>query len=244
METIEKLSLAKIVTLMPAAAMILEKYNLDFCCRGKQTLSEAISDNSEKLLEVTTELNILFNEKNKTEVINYNTLSLADLIVHILTTHHSYVKEYSPLIHGHLKKITEKHSGRHPELIKIEQLFSEIKLDMDQHMMKEEVILFPRIKQIDSQWKDKNIEKEMIQIEAPIHMMEAEHKIAGEILSKIKELSNNYTAPEDACTTYRLAFDELKHFEHDLHQHVHLENYILFPKAVELQKKTRMMFSN
>ncbi len=244
MEKIEKLSLAKIVSLMPAAAKILEKYNLDFCCRGKQTLSESITDNSEKLLEVTKELNILFNEKNKAGDINYTNLGISKLVDHILNTHHRYVKEYSPLIHGHLKKITEKHSGRHPELIKIEQLFSEIKLDMDQHMMKEEVILFPRIKQIDSQWKDKNIEKEMIQIEAPIHMMEAEHEIAGEILNKLKELSNNYTAPEDACTTYRLAFDELKYFEHDLHQHVHLENHILFPKAIDMQKKTRMMFSN
>jgi len=232
---IENLSLAEIITERPQAAVLLEKYDLDFCCRGKLKLSDQIKD-QDKLAEVIKELEEVFSDKKPLEV-RYDQISLTELVDHILQKHHRYVKENLPVILEHLEKVAYKHGDSYPQMKKIAELFTEVKRDFEQHMMKEEVILFPRIKVMERILSEGGSLKEKISIQAPVHVMEAEHETAGKLMDEIKNLSHNYTAPENACMTFRLSLDELKLFEQDLHQHVHLENNILFPKALKMQEE-------
>ena len=243
MEEFEKLTLAKIVSLKPESASLFEKYHLDFCCKGKQTLSEALNNDKLKKDEVTKVLKDIFNEKDVKLGIKFDDLSLSKLIDYIFEIHHRYVKDSSTVILNHLEKVVSKHGQRHPELIKIMDLFTEVKRELEQHMMKEEVILFPRIKEMELMVNNNVKESQLVFIDAPIHVMEIEHEKAANLLNEINGITNDYTVPADACTTFRLAYDELKMFEHDLHKHVHLENNLLFPKALTLQEKLAKMVS-
>lgn len=243
MEELEKLTLAKIVSLKPESASLFEKHHLDFCCKGKQTLTEALSNDKQKKDNVIKALKNIFIEKDAKLGLKFDDLSLSKLIDYILEIHHRYVKDSGALILNHLDKVVSKHGERHPELIKIKDLFSEVKRELEQHMMKEEVILFPGIKEMELMLNDNVREGQLVFIEAPIHVMETEHEMAANLLNEINGLTNDFTVPADACTTFRLAYDELKMFEHDLHKHVHLENNLLFPKALLLQKKLEKIVS-
>ncbi len=234
MEQINELSLAKIVLLKPSAAAIFERHHLDFCCKGKQTLQEALANNQALYAEVHNELEVLFSKNGQNEKNNFETYSLTELAEFIIGKHHKYVKEILPVLYTHTQKIAEKHGDRHPELIQIAEIFSTIKSEFEQHLMKEEEILFPRIKMIEEIHLGKRDKSEMLNIIGPVQMMMAEHENAGKLTHEIMELTNNYNPPADACTTYKIAFMELQEFELDLHQHVHLENNILFPKAMEM----------
>lgn len=140
-----------------------------------------------------------------------------------------------PAILSYLEKVASKHGNGHPEMMRVLELFATVKEEMGQHMQKEEQILFPRIKEVEQQLGEGNeIIINNTYLLSPISMMEQEHDHAGSLLSEIRQLTNDYTPPADACTTYKLSFASLQAFEHDLHQHVHLENNILFPKALRL----------
>jgi regulator of cell morphogenesis and NO signaling len=159
---------------------------------------------------------------------------------YIVVTHHSYVKKEMPLIIGYLAKIAAKHGERHPEMLKVLQLFAAIKEEMEHHMQKEELVLFPRINEAErilAEGKELSINSSYLS--SPISLMEQEHEYAGSMLAEIRKLTHNYTAPHDACTTYKLSFVALEAFEKDLHQHVHLENNILFLKALKLFQPTQ-----
>lgn len=239
---IENLSLAEIVTAKPEAAALLENYNLDFCCGGKQKLSEALKNDADKLKEVTAQLENIFEKVTATET-DFNKMSLTDLSHYIINKHHKYVIENLPVIQQHLEKVATKHGEQYPEMKKVKMLFDEIKRDFEQHMMKEEVILFPRIKQLEEAFNN-GTSLETLQLQSPINVMLYEHDSAHKLTEEIKKLTNNYTAPENACTTFRVALDELKIFESDLHQHVHLENNILFPKALRMQEELSLKMLN
>lgn len=234
MENLKNLPLARIVTIKPEIAVLLERYNLDYCCRGKQTLAEAFAGNQEKLNSITHEINLLFDASPGNTNIDFNKLSLTDLIIYILNTHHRYVIDNFLLIESHLSKAAGKHGERHSSLIKVLQLFRELGQELMEHMKKEEEILFPMITELESSYINKNKSASVRINLAPIQVMEAEHEHAGRMLDEIRKLTWNYSPPFDACTTFRLSFDELKRFEEDLHMHVHLENNILFPKAIEM----------
>lgn len=228
-------TLAQIVNTNHEAASVFEKYHLDFCCNGNRSLEQACAENKLVAGEVIADLQNNTAGNNCSVPINYNNLSLSQLADHIVTTHHRYVKKEVEPILGYLQKIASKHGSRHPELLKVLELFTAVKEEMELHMGKEENVLFPRIKeaeQILAEGKELLINRNYLQ--SPISMMEQEHDHAGAMLAEIRKLTNNYTPPEDACTTYRLSFVVLKAFELDLHTHVHLENNILFPKAMLL----------
>lgn len=220
-------------------AAIFEKYGLDFCCRGNRTIDSACQ---EKGVERAALLQDLVNLKENSEkagphVIQWDLQFLADYIVN---NHHAFCKSEIPLLTQRVNKIAEVHGARHPELLRIRDLFLKAAQELDQHMKKEELILFPYIKQL-----DKAIAEGLPlpiapfgSVQNPIQSMLMEHEEAGRDFEEIRTLSSNYTLPQDACTTYRVTFDELKAFEEDLHKHVHLENYVLFPKAIELEQKS------
>lgn len=230
-------SLAGIVTDNHQSAAVLEKYHLDFCCKGKRTLQDACRENKVNPAEVLLDLEKVMND-NSAVAADPLEMSLSELSGYITSTHHVYVRNELPLIYGYLQKVASKHGERHPELYKIAELFTAVKEEMEMHMLKEEKILFPRIAETERMANEnKKLPVNNTFIGAPVSVMEQEHEHAGSMMDEIRQLSNNYTPPADACTTYRLAYSALQAFEQDLHRHVHLENYILFPKALSLFEK-------
>ena len=226
-------SLAQIVNTNHRAATVFEKYHLDFCCNGKRTLQQACTESELKIEEVVSDLEKT--AQGKSFPLHYDNMSLTQLADYIVLTHHSYVKKEMPAILSYLEKVASKHGDRHPEMIKVLEHFATVKEEMEQHMQKEEQILFPRIKEIEQKLAGgSEIIINNTFLLSPISMMEQEHDHAGSLLAEIRQLTNNYNPPVDACTTYKLSFAALQAFELDLHQHVHLENNILFPKALTL----------
>ena len=236
-------TLAQIVNENHKTAYVFEKYHLDFCCKGKRLLQQACEEVRLPVEQVIAELENIGSVGGAT--VDFDKMRLWQLADYIVLTHHDFVKKEMPLIYGYLQKIAAKHGERHPEMLQVLNAFEELKADMTDHMEKEEVILFPRIKLIE-QYSNENSSAQINRsyIESPIALMEQEHENAGDILAQIRELTNDYTLPADACTTYRLSFAALQAFEIDLHQHIHLENNILFPKTVKLFNTLNEIFLN
>ena len=234
MENLISLSLAQIVNNNHQAASVFERYHLDFCCKGKRSLEQACAEQELSVSRVTEDLENIFT-KDSNSAIDFEKMNLAQLADYIVQTHHAYVKNEMPQIYAYLHKISSKHGERHPELSKIFQTFTAVKEEMEGHMKKEELILFPRIKELQKLENNENasLQLNITYLQSPITVMEQEHDHAGNLLNDIRILSDDYTPPQDACTTYRLSFAALKAFELDLHQHVHLENNLLFPKAIK-----------
>lgn len=237
-EIYQQLTLSQIVIKNYRAAGIFEKYSLDFCCKGAKSFSDACMEKNLNAAEILSEL-------QNTEVISdTNSLRFADwepdfLVDYIINNHHNYIRNAIPVISAHAEKVASKHGDSHPETMEVHKIFSRVSKDLKQHLMKEEEILFPFIKYMVKTDKQKlRAERSYFgTVVNPIKMMEAEHVNAGDDMFQIRKLTNNFNPPEGACTTYTIYYKELKEFEEDLHKHVHLENYILFPKAIGLEKK-------
>ncbi len=239
------LTLAQIVNSNHKAASVFEKYHLDFCCKGRRSLAQACNEQQVILSEVTEQLEEIFSNSGNGSI-DFDKMSLTQLCDYIVQTHHAYVKNEMPQIYAYLDKVSNKHGDRHPELYKVFQTFAAIKEEMEGHMKKEELILFPRIKEVEKLSDSANGQFQMNigYLQSPINVMEHEHDHAGTQLNEIRLLTSNYTPPQDACTTYRLSFAALQAFEIDLHRHVHLENNILFPKAIEEFKRLQISIMN
>lgn len=229
-------SLAELVTDNIRSAIVFEEYGLDFCCKGNRSLSEACKEKNIEVGKVAEQLNQLTEKKNGN--LQADDWTLDFLVDYIMNNHHQYVRKMIPIITLHADKVASVHGENHPETINIADLFHAVRDELEMHLMKEERILFPQIKQM---VLTKNENSEFFPppfgtIQNPIRMMELEHTSAGDAMHRIRELSNNYLHPEDACSTFKALYSELKEFEEDLHKHIHLENNILFPKAIELEK--------
>lgn len=232
-------TLAQIVNENFQTASVFEKYNLDFCCKGKRSLQNACDEKQLPTELIVAEVDDVIKQGIQT-LTDFDKLSLSALADYIVSTHHRYTKEQLPQIFAYLHKVSSKHGQRHNELYKIFERFASLKDEMEMHMHKEELILFPKIRQLESETQQPG---HFANIQAPISVMEDEHEHAGNLMQEIRTYSNNYTPPEDACTTYRLSFAALQAFEKDLHQHVHLENNILFPKVIALQNQGRSILN-
>jgi regulator of cell morphogenesis and NO signaling len=240
METLQTKTIKSIVTSDYRAAAIFEKYSLDFCCKGGVTIEQACSEKKIDAASIYAELGQLATVAQP-DAPRFSNWPLDELIDYIINVHHKYVRESTPVISAHTQKVGTVHGSNHPEVVKIARHFEAVAEELQRHMMKEELMLFPYIKSL---VKAKRNGKAAIPapfgtVQNPIRMMEAEHRAAGDELYEVRSLSNNYNPPEDACTTYRVSFQELQQFEQDLHQHVHLENNILFPKAIALEQELR-----
>ena len=218
-------------------AEVFRKFGLDYCCGGKKSLEEACQKKGLDPKAVQAELdavNLISADKQE----DYDQWDLDALIGHILVRHHQYVVGALPMLYELTEKVARVHGERHPELLAIARYFDAVAQELQMHMQKEEGILFPYI--TDMALADRAELPMPVPafgtIENPIRMMEAEHESAGNAMAEIRRLSHDFTPPEDACTSYRVLFAKLSEFEQDLHQHVHLENNILFPKAVSLEK--------
>jgi regulator of cell morphogenesis and NO signaling len=168
---------------------------------------------------------------------NFAAGSLGELSEHIVTTHHAYMKQEIPRLHQLLNKVVSVHGKAHPELGKIQQTFQGMSSELISHMMKEENILFPYIVALENAITRGRPKPRPVfgTVSNPVHMMELEHESAGAAIKEISALSSNYTPPEEACFSYKTLYSALKEFKNDLHQHVHLENNILFPRAITME---------
>lgn len=217
-------------------AAVFKKYGLDFCCGGKKTVKEACFDKGLDVTRIEHELQQVDKDVSA-RPLPYNDWSLDFLADYIVNTHHSYIKKSLPDIRSCAAKVAQVHGSVHPELLPIHQLVESLSIELLAHLEKEETILFPFIKKLASVASGQALAYSPFGlIENPITVMEAEHETAGTILEEIRSLTNNYTLPEDACASYSLLYRLLNEFENDLHLHVHLENNILFPKAVAIEK--------
>ena len=231
MTNIMEQTLANLVVNNQHAVSVLEKYNLDYCCKGKRTFADACAEKGLSSVEIARELEEVNGSLNLRHM-PFSEMTAEQLISHIVVHHHFYVKQIMPQIHRHLEKVALKHGDRFPWMIQAFQLFAGMMEEMTLHMQKEEMILFPMIKKIEKSFVSNEPDGlTMRSINGPMSAMEREHDHAGEIMFQIRSLTNNYAAPEGACTTFKISLAELKEFEEDLHQHVHLENNILFPMA-------------
>jgi regulator of cell morphogenesis and NO signaling len=220
----------------PAARQVLEDAGLDYCCGGGKSLREACLHADISADEILNRLRD--NAKNVSPGdLNWTVVPLRELTLHIREKHHRYVRESIPRTQVLLDNVIAKHGPVHLELSEIRSVFAEVGKEMIMHMQKEEQILFPYIDALELAANGRgSVEPPFFQtVKNPIHAMMKEHDAAGELVSQIRRLSNEYTAPADACTSFKALYQSLKEFEADLHEHVHLENNILFPRAVEVE---------
>lgn len=216
------------------AAAVFEQFGIDFCCSGRRTLDEACRAAAADPALVVHALTALPPALDTDDdVARWPIPQLIDLIV---STHHAYVRSAMPTILRHLQKLVEVHGVRHPELARITAYFEQIVADLSQHMIKEERVLFPYVRDLaEAGVTCGRTQSPFGTVANPIRMMEREHQEVGDALRIIRELTRGYEAPADGCTTYAIAMAELQQFERDLHRHVHLENNVLFPAAMLLE---------
>ncbi|WP_394907643.1 iron-sulfur cluster repair di-iron protein [uncultured Mesonia sp.] len=238
MENILNKQIGELVAQDYRTAAIFNAHGIDFCCRGNRKVNDVCDLKKINKQQLENQLQQVFTEKTTGEP-DFRAWPLDLLADYIEKTHHRYVSEKSPVLQQFLTKLCKVHGERHPELFTIHEAFNDLAKELASHMKKEELILFPFIrKMINHKITHQPLEKPHFgSVENPINMMEHEHTEAGELLQVIEKNTNGYTPPADACNTYRVTFAMLKEFEEDLHKHIHLENNILFPKAIALEKE-------
>lgn len=220
----------------PAAAQILEKAGVDYCCGGSRSLDDACAAAGVSAEEILERLRANSKQVGPEDA-NWATAPLGELTEHIRQKHHGYVREAIPRVRALLAKVKGKHGANHPEIGTIENHFTQLGQEMIAHMQKEEIILFPYIERLElSRNGAATFERPFFQtVRNPIQMMMKEHDAAGDLTKQIRGASAEYAPPADACASYQRLYGELREFEADLHQHIHLENNILFPRAMELE---------
>ena len=238
MEILKTQIIGELVAQDYRSASVFKKYGIDFCCQGNRTIIDACTAKEIDVEVVVNGLNAIGNVNNSA-AIDFKSWPLDLLADYIEKTHHRYVEDKSPELIAYFEKICEVHGHNHTELYEIKELIQQTVGNLAQHMKKEELVLFPFIRKMETAKRSgQELQKPHFgSIQNPINEMESEHSAEGDRFRDIETLSNNYTPPEDACNTYRVAFAMLKEFQDDLHLHIHLENNILFPKSILLEKQ-------
>jgi len=229
MENYKAINIGEIVTQDFRAAEISKNAGIHFCCGGSQTLEQACKEKNLDSSVLETELAKLENT-TVNALHNFNEWNLDFLCDYIVNTHHKTVLKLLPQLTVYTQKIAQVHGANHQELIAIANLFDKINEELLQHLRNEEEVLFPAIKEL----LKSNSEEAKATVISEITRMKGEHEFAGGAMDKINVLSDNYSVPADGCSTYQVTYKLLEQFEDDLHIHVHLENNILYPKALKL----------
>jgi regulator of cell morphogenesis and NO signaling len=217
------------------SAAIFVRHGIDFCCGGRRSLGDACRAKGVDAGDIIRELDSL----NHSRTFDAAAWPLDSLIDYIVGMHHAYVRRQIPALRTMLEKVTASHGGDHPDVAAVEAVFADLASDLERHMQKEERILFPYVRALvkTKASGDRMLASPFGTVRNPIRMMEVEHSGAGEDMRSIRGLTGDYQPPEGACVTWRACYGELQEFERDLHEHVHLENNVLFPAAVRLEEE-------
>ncbi len=219
---------------VPNATRVFEKLGIDYCCGGQKPLEEACAGANIPVDEVLRALEQGLDASAPAAARDWNAAPLGELVDHIVHKHHTYVKSEAPRLQALLAKVVGVHGKNHPELEQVQVAFSELANELAAHLMKEEQILFPYLKQMAG---GNGCGPSCFgTVQNPIRMMMFEHDNAGAKLREMRSATNDYALPADACVSYSTLFRALDEFEQDLHQHIHLENNILFPRAIALER--------
>lgn len=228
-----------VATELPQSTRLFEKLRIDYCCGGNRPLAEACATagiDVDNVMEMLTEVTQSSKDDN---ALDFQNTSLPELITHILDTHHVFTKSEMDRLQVLADKVLNAHGGNHPELVHLDELLTRLCADLKPHMFKEEQVLFPYIVAL-SDATDEHRPAPFAPfgtVNNPIRMMMREHDTAGEILRELRTLTADYKVPPDACISYQTLYQALENFEKDLHQHIHLENNILFPKSLDLENR-------
>jgi regulator of cell morphogenesis and NO signaling len=231
-------TLRSIALAQPATIRVFERFHLDYCCGGNRPLAEACA---QKGIDPESLLAALAEAANSTEsaVRDFSQAAPTELIRHIVETHHAYIRGELPRLLPMAKQVAAKHGPAHPEFIQIERQLGQLADELIFHLNKEERILFPYIEALEAN-RNGNAPAPhacFATVESPIQAMIAEHEAAGALLENMRASTDGFTPPADACPTLAGLLDDLDAFERDLHRHVHLENNLLFPLAIALEKE-------
>jgi regulator of cell morphogenesis and NO signaling len=229
LQQLKTLTVGEIVANDIRTSAAFKKAGIDFCCGGKQSLAEACNEKGIDTAALENEI-LKVSEEPMNEFMNFKNWDPVFLSDYIVKTHHKFVVKNLPDLVFYTQKIADVHGDNHPELVEVADLFAKINDELLQHLKNEEEVLFPAIKEAVAT----SSEKAKLTIKSEIERMMGEHEFAGGAMDKINVITKGYKVPQDGCNTYRVTFKLLEEFEDDLHTHVHLENNILYPKALEL----------
>ncbi|HEX7096835.1 MAG TPA: iron-sulfur cluster repair di-iron protein [Acidimicrobiales bacterium] len=225
-------TLGEIVTADPASARVLERFGLDYCCGGSRTLADSCASKGVDLADVMAALDAL---EPPPAPPDWATMSPAELVDHLEATHHRYLHEELPRLAALAEKVHTVHGERHPELTDVRATFDELRADLEPHLMKEERVLFPMIRELAVATSPPQFHCGSLR--NPISVMLREHETTGELLERLREITNGYQVPADGCASYRALYDGLAQLEDDTHLHVHKESNVLFPAVLERERQ-------
>jgi regulator of cell morphogenesis and NO signaling len=229
-------TIGDLVTERPSRARVFETFGIDYCCGGKKPLAEACQARGIDPQTVLGVLRMLDEQRPEPER-DWSQASMNELCAHIEQTHHAYLKQDLPRMEYLVKRVAERHGQHQPHLLELRDTFLAMKAELEDHMMKEERILFPLCRVLEQ--ADALPPLHCGSVDNPIRQMVHEHNDAGAALAKMRQLTGGYTPPPEACNTYRAMYDALAELERDMHRHVHKENSILFPKAAAAEWNLR-----
>lgn len=226
----------EIAQTQPSSIRVFEQFGIEYCCGGRLPLAEACERKDLAVEKVVAALEAA-SSKPIGLATDWGKKTLADLTDHIVTKHHTYCKSELVLLSGLAIKVTKRHGGRDPELSIIQAKFAQLAEKLTEHLANEEVFVFPMIVKLE---RGKTTDcaapsESRTNMNEPLALLMQDHDDAGTLMAEIRSLSRNFAPPGYACATFRAFYEGLKEFEQDLHQHVHLENNILFPRAIELE---------
>ncbi|UOF91650.1 iron-sulfur cluster repair di-iron protein [Fodinisporobacter ferrooxydans] len=222
-----------IVAEFPGASNIFREYKIDFCCGGNRSLLAVIEKQKLNAEEVLEKLNQAYGDmKEQSKQADWRKEPSALLIDHIVNKHHGYLQREMPLLSEFTTKILRVHGAGHPELASLHRLFHQVKMELDQHLIREEQVLFPLIKEYE-QNPSEDVKQRVVK---ELEELENEHEQAGDLVKEMRQVTAEYQLPPEACRTYTLTFQKLQEFESDLFEHIHLENNVLFPRFVTISE--------
>lgn len=230
------LTVREIAVENPSTVRVFESAGIDYCCGGKQKLQDACEHAGIDVSEMLKRLSEAAAGPGE-DGVNWAEASLHDLLEHVVNAHHAYIRRESPRISAMLDKVVARHAAAHPEVKPIQETFTALIGELAVHMMKEENVLFPHLTRMEAAAKQGSPAPLSMfgSVEIPISRMLADHEDAGALIERIRALSGEFRAPEDACPTFRALYQGLSEFDRDLRRHVHLENNIAFPRAIQLE---------
>ena len=236
MEALDNRTVRELANATPGAARVFEKYGIDYCCGGERSLAQACSAAKVNLQDVAEALEMPQPQSGDRD---WHKATLAELATYIVEKHHQYVRQEIQRLIPLTAKVADVHGKTHPELEELQSSFRALAEELTTHLMKEERMLFPYIEQLELAVNSGGspAPSPFGTVKNPVRMMMMEHDSAGELLRGMRQLSKNYSSPEGACMSFQMLYRALQEFEADLHQHIHLENNILFPRAVALEGK-------